>query len=248
MPVLSSLVRLAGRACLVGAACVVMAACASRPVDTGPPRDRIAVFDPVADGVGGWEHYVLRRASTRYSVVDTPHGPLLRAEGRRSASILIQVLNRPVNRSCGRLTWQWWVEKPQPGADLTDRRRHDVGASIFVAFGDPGVFRDRRVPTLQYVWTNRDAAADAVLTGPYHEEHLRTMIIRRGPGTGGPVTETRDVFADFRRAFGSPAEPGVHAVALFTDNDDTGEPITAYYGPVEFRCMKGDVTAPAGEE
>lgn len=233
---------------MVGAACVILVACASRPVDTGSPRDRFTVFDPVADSADRWEHYVLRRASTRYGVVDTPHGPLLRAEGRDSASILIRVLDKPVNRSCGRLTWQWWVPEPQPGADLTDRRRHDVGASIFVAFGDPGIFRDRRVPTLQHVWTNRGAVADDVLTGPYHEEHLRTIIVRRGPGTDGPETETRNVFGDFQRAFGSPAKSGVHAVALFTDNDDTGEPIIAYYGPIEFRCVEEERAAPARED
>lgn len=206
------------------------------------------MFDPVAEGADPWEHYVLRGAATRYGVVDTPHGPLLRAEGRHSASILIQVLDEPVGRTCGRLTWNWWVEQPQPGADLTDKRRHDVGASIFVAFGDPGIFRDRRVPTLQYVWTNRRATSNDVLTGPYHEEHLRTIVVRRGPGTDGPVAETRNVFGDFRRAFGSPAESGVHAVALFTDNDDTGEPITAYYGPIEFRCVEGKSAAPAGAD
>lgn len=223
---------------MAAAVCAGLAACASLPVDTGPPGDgdRFTVFDPATDDGDRWEHYVLRRGRTHYGVVDTPHGRLLKAEGRESASILIQVFPRPVSRRCGRLAWQWWVDQLQPGADLTNRQRHDVGASIFVAFGDPGIFRDRRVPALQYVWTNRNAAPDEVLTGPYHEEHLRTIVVRRGPGTGGLVVDTRDVFADYRRAFGVPAESGVHAVALFTDNDDTREPVTAYYGRIELRC------------
>ena len=35
--------------------------------------------------------------------------------------------------------------------------------------------------------------------------------------------------ADFRRAFGRDPESPVRAVAIFTDNDQTAEPVTAYY-------------------
>lgn len=120
------------------------------------------------------------------------------------------------------MAWRWWVEEVQPDAELTEKSRHDVGASIFVVFGDPGVFRDRRVPTLQYVWTNRRVERNRVIVGPYREKYLRTIVVRRGAEWDGPVDESRDVFSDFQRAFGESPEDGVHAVALFTDNDDTG--------------------------
>lgn len=221
----------------VAAACAALAACATPPVDRLPLDDgRLTIFDPAGDDLDLWEHYVLRKGPTRYTMADTPHGRLLKAEGRGSASILMQVLDAPVPRPCRRMTWRWWVEQVQPGANITDKPGHDVGASILVAFGDPGILRDRRVPTLQYVWTNRRVERDRVITGPYRAGHLRTIVVRRGEVRDGPVSESRDVFSDYRRAFGEPPEAGIHAVALFTDNDDTGEPVTAYYGPVTFHC------------
>jgi Protein of unknown function (DUF3047) len=37
---------------------------------------------------------------------------------------------------------------------------------------------------------------------------------------------------DFRRAFGRDPPPVAEAIALFTDNDQTREPVEAYYGAV----------------
>lgn len=225
-------------ALLTAVACAALAACASTELDRESPGDRgrLTVFDPASGGLDEWEHYVVRNGQTRYSMVDTPHGRLLEAKGARSASILIKVFQDPVPRKCRRMSWRWWVRELQPSANLTEKRHHDVGASVLVAFGDPGVFRDRRVPTLQYVWTNQSVAQNRVIAGPFRADHLRTIVVRRGARRDGPVSESRDVLNDYRRAFGAPAEKGVHAVGLFTDNDDTGEPVTAHYGPVEFHC------------
>lgn len=63
-----------------------------------------------------------------------------------------------------------------------------------------------------------------------------TIVVRRGVVRDGPVSESRDLLEDYRRAFGVPPETGVHAMAFFTDNDDTEEPVTAYYGPVKLQC------------
>lgn len=225
-------------ALLAAAVCAGLAACASPPGDRAGPGadDRFVVFDPASVELERWEHYVLRKGETRYGVADTPHGRLLEARGRRSASILMRVFDAPVPRRCRRLSWRWWVAELQPSAVLTEKPRHDVGASILVAFGDPGVFRDRRVPTLQYVWTNRHVELDRVITGPYRADHLRTIVVRRGVVRDGPVSESRDLLEDYRRAFGAAPETGIHAVAFFTDNDDTEEPVTAYYGPVALQC------------
>lgn len=220
------------------AVCAGLAACASPLAERAQPGadGRFVVFDPVSDDLERWEHYVLRKGETRYSMVDTPHGRLLEARGRRSASILVRVFDAPVPRRCRRLSWRWWVAELQPGAALTEKPRHDVGASVLVAFGDLGTFRDRRVPTLQYVWTNHNVEPDRVIKGPYRADHLRTIVVRRGVVRAGPVSESRDLLEDYRQAFGAPPETGVHAMAFFTDNDDTEEPVTAYYGPVELQC------------
>lgn len=222
-------------------AAALLGGCASPLVEeSAPVSGERTVFDPQAGGVAQLEHHVLRKGPTRYRVAETAHGPLLKAEGRVSASILLKVFEQAMPRRCRELSWSWWVERLQPGADIRDKQAHDVGASLFVAFGDPGVFRDRRVPTLQYVWTNDAVAAGRVLTGPYHEDSLRTIVVRSGDAPrAGPVSEQRDLFRDFERAFGRSPASGVHGVGLFTDNDDTAEPVVSYYGPISLRCGGG---------
>jgi hypothetical protein len=45
---------------------------------------------------------------------------------------------------------------------------------------------------------------------------------------------TRDVYEDFKRAFGE--EPGrITAVGIMTDTDNTGSAVEAYYGDIAFR-------------
>lgn len=220
------------------AALVVLGACAMPHKEVAAPQSGSRMlFDPATGGVEQFEHHALRKGRTRYRVVDTAHGPLLKAEGQVSASILLKVLEPPMSRACRDLSWSWWVERLQAGADIRHKPAHDVGASLFVAFGDPGILRDRRVPTLQYVWTNNTVPEGRVLTGPYHEDSLRTIVARSGDAAeAGPVSEQRDLFRDFEQAFGRSPESGVHAVALFTDNDDTGEPVVSYYGPISLQC------------
>jgi len=53
------------------------------------------------------------------------------------------------------------------------------------------------------------------------------------------VSESRELVEDFERAFGRSPESGVHAVALFTDNDDTAQPVLARYGAIRVHCRAG---------
>jgi hypothetical protein len=46
------------------------------------------------------------------------------------------------------------------------------------------------------------------------------------------VRERRNVVDDFRRSFGREPPEAVELIALFTDNDQTREPVEAYYGAI----------------
>ena len=46
--------------------------------------------------------------------------------------------------------------------------------------------------------------------------------------------QARDIYADFRRAFGE--APGrITSIGIMTDTDNTGENVHAYYGDMEFK-------------
>ena len=58
------------------------------------------------------------------------------------------------------------------------------------------------------------------------------IVVESGPQRAGQwVDERRNVFEDYRTAFGSDP-PAMVGVAIMTDTDDTGESVTAWYGDV----------------
>lgn len=222
--------------------CLLLAAgCAPRPggtrVDPEVTDRHIHLFHAEAAISDEWVHLPLRRRMTEYRLASIDDRVCIRAAGNASASALIRRVHAPAG-SCPILEWTWGVERLPPSADLTNRELEDVAASILLLFGDPGFLDDTDpVPTLRYVWANARHAPDTVIDNPYLPGTVRSIVVRSGAeGVGGWVAERRDVVADFERAFGRRPEQGIHAVALLTDNDQTKEPVEAYYGWARLRC------------
>ena len=161
------------------------------------------------------------------------------ARGRRSSSALMRRVEIDTDK-CPEMEWSWSVTVLQPSADIRIREREDVGASIFLLFGDPGfVFDPSPVPTLRYVWTNERVAVESVIDNPYMPGTVRSLVVRSGVhGDGQWTKQKRHMGNDFRTAFGY-APPGpVRAVAIFTDNDQTGEDVEAYYEWARVLCSR----------
>ena len=52
------------------------------------------------------------------------------------------------------------------------------------------------------------------------------------------INERRDLLSDYQAAFGGKPKDRVHAIAIFTDNDQTGEPVEAHYGSAGLFCSE----------
>jgi hypothetical protein len=50
------------------------------------------------------------------------------------------------------------------------------------------------------------------------------------------VMNRTNLSEDYKKAFGEVPGEGIYGVAIFTDNDDTREPIVAHYGKIELLC------------
>ena len=182
-------------------------------------------------------HPVRMRGETEYRLAELDGKIAIRARGRRSASGLFRYLEVDP-RHCTALTWAWRVEALQADADLRVKDREDVAASIFLLFGDPGLLLDPKpVPTLRYVWTNAHVPPETVIDNPYMPGIVRSLVVRSGAALLGEwVQEERNPAADFETAFGHPPEDAIQAIALFTDNDQTGQPVEAYYAWASIEC------------
>jgi hypothetical protein len=126
------------------------------------------------------------------------------------------------------LEWHWRVDELQPSADLSRQGRDDFGAAILLIF-QQGVWPFDRTEVLGYIWTAERAVQGSVIRPIRHPHAGRYLVLQAGVERLGEwVLERRNVLADYQRAFGRPAPSRADVLVLFSDNDQTGEPVTAY--------------------
>ena len=223
-------------------ACLLVLCTGCSTLDEAPFKKQenlVVLLNPESELGDDWEYRRLRGRDTDYDRVNTTLGNTIQATGNGSASIMFRLFE-PIDPKCNRLRWSWYVSRPQPGSDLHTKGMDDVAASVFILFGDPGIFRDKPVPTLKYVWANHRHRPGEIIAGPYHKKYVRTVIVRTGAATTPKLfIEQTNLSADYLNAFGETLKNGIYGVAIFTDNDDTKEPIIAHYGRIELRC-KGE--------
>lgn len=221
-----------------GACLLALCASCTTPGKTSLDRsdNLIVLLNPELELSKDWEHRRLRRGDTTYGRVNSTLGHTIQAIGNKSASILFRLFE-PINLDCNRLRWSWFVPMPQSSSDLHTKGMDDVAASVFILFGDPGLFGDKPVPTLKYVWANEQHRIGEIIAGPYHKKYVRTIIVRTGSPTDQKlVIDHANLSDDYMKAFGRAPKDGIYGIAIFTDNDDTREPIVAHYGKIDLLC------------
>ncbi len=216
----------------------LVAACETTPPPEteGVLEREITLFDPADAILQGWIELPLD-GYTEYRLDSLNDRLSIRAVGKRSASALMLPVEFDPN-DCPVIEWSWRIQELQESASMSDPEREDVAASIFVMFGDPGSFSEPlEVPTLRYVWTNSRQQNEDIVDSPTLPGVMRSIVVETGLVSPALwVDEKRDLLADYQAAFGSAPRDTVYAVAIFTDNDQTGEPVEAHYGPAKLYC------------
>ena len=189
-----------------------------------------------------WYHMDLR-GQTDYRLAVFDDAVAIRARGQGSASGLMRHLAMDP-RLCPEIEWAWAVTQLQRSANLFEKSGDDVAASIFLLFGDPGsALNPQSVPTLRYVWTTDHVALESIIRNPYMDGVVRSVVVTtEGTPAASWVIVRRNIVEDFERAFGIPPADNVHAIALFTDNDQTQEPVEAFYGWARAHCTEEGIS------
>lgn len=183
-----------------------------------------------------WKHMPIRgRTDYRFAYIDETLA--IQARGAGGASGLIRRITTS-HRDCQHLTWTWRVDQVQQLARLSDKNRDDVAASIFILFGDPGFLTNpERVPTIRYVWTSKAHSVGDVISNPYFPRAVQNIVLRTGTeNLSNWIEERRNFVEDFKRVFGYDLENEIGAIAIFTDNDQTKEPVLSYYKKIDLEC------------
>ena len=163
-----------------------------------------------------------------FAVERTPRGTFLRSTAQRSSSGLYTKLDID-GRSLTNVRWTWRVDAMQTTADLRTLAKEDSGATIFFIFGEPS-FMNRDVPTLAYVWSSTPVA-DGTIFNSARFASLRYIHLHGASAVGTWQSEIRNVARDYETAFGTEPDT-LRYVAILNDNDQTGEPCSALFGPI----------------
>jgi Protein of unknown function (DUF3047) len=149
------------------------------------------------------------------------------------------------------LAWRWFVPSLVTEADNEVAGKDDAPARVVVAFkGDRATLdaADRATMNLakalggvelpyaaiQYIWAGK-AAVERVIPNA-NTARIKKLVVRSGgDGLNEWQAFSRDVRADFRRAFPG-EEPGeIESVGLMTDTDSLGGKAEACYADVRLR-------------
>lgn len=197
------------------------------PIVCSAEAARSFVVDDFEQGLSGWqEKEFLDR--TVYAVVKTADGNhVLHASSHASASGLVKELSFNV-KDYPFLTWRWKVEHALASGNALTKQGDDYAARVYVIFPH---WLKPLTRTINYMWANR-LAVGAEVPNPYYSRAMMVAVQSGNEKAGRWVTETRNVYEDFRRLFGEDP-PQAGAVAIMTDTDNTGEQVQAWYDDIK---------------
>lgn len=225
---------------------IALAAAAVNRGDANPARRHLGVpcadtarrLDALRDGRAGaalppgWTVRGVRGAREVSSslVPEAGVGLALRVDAPNAASWLGIELPCQLRPAAGTLTWRWRVDAAPQRARLQTPALDDSPARVIVVFGRPSLLARPRV--LFYTW-GRDEPLETTFTSRV-SGRLAIVTVRgaRDP-LGRWLTESRDLAADYARAFGGTAPP-VHAVGLMVDTEQTGDRAVTWLGEVRW--------------
>jgi len=164
---------------------------------------------------------------TEYSLSNQGEKLIINAKGQESASGLF-VPNPEVCLENNQLSWSWRVDQIQPSANIEVEEKEDYGASILIIFGKPSLLSKPK--GLIYGFTNTDLPPGSIVESPRAPDNFRTIVLANKQSPLKNWLEyKRNIIQDYQLAYGEIPDKDLHSIGIFTDNDQTQEPVKAAY-------------------
>lgn len=190
------------------------------------------IIDDFADGLDpGWEAESFK-GETQYTWTKEGDQTFIKATSNGTASNLIYKIKYN-SKQYPYITWQWRVNKIVADGDATQKSTDDYGGRIYVIFPS-FIFLNTRA--INYIWANK-LPKNHMIASKYAAHSIMISVESGTSETGKWLTETRNVYEDYKRAFGK-EPPEVGGIAIMTDSDDTGENAAGDYGPIAVCSQK----------
>lgn len=186
---------------------------------------------------------------TQYSLVEDHGTVVLKAVSQASASGLTRAVSIDPKRY-PIVEWRWKVENVLKNGNVLEKDGDDYPARLYITFeydsSKAGFFERAQYETarllygeypplgaINYIWEAR-TPVDTIVPNPYTDRAMMIVIQSGEAKVGQWVTESRNVYEDYRKAFGEDP-PLISGVAVMTDTDNTGESAVAYFGDIVFK-------------
>jgi hypothetical protein len=165
----------------------------------------------------GWQRHDW--GSPRYDFTVVADGPrkVLRMHSESDNSTISKEVRVAVKRF-PILVWHWKVVTLPAKADSRHRETDDQAAQVYVTFP--------RFPTVPAGTIMKSPSAGAVTY----------VVVRSGRADSGRwLTETRNVYDDYKQIYGEEPPEEIRLIALAIDSNDTRSTAEAYAGEIFFR-------------
>jgi len=232
-------------------------------VESVPAQDTM-VIGAFSDSIPGnelpdfWEPLTFKKINrhTRYSVVDDSGKSIIKAESHNAASGMIRKI-RIDPQKYPVVKWRWKVTNVYKKGDVFKKDGDDYPACIYIAFEympkNTGFFKrmkyqaaklvyGRQLPVsaIAYIWES-NAPVGTIVPNP-HTDSVMMIVVESGTKNLNTwVEEERNIYDDYRKAFGDDSAadvPLISGVAIMTDTDNTGETATSFYGDIVFKSER----------
>ena len=176
-------------------------------------------------GLAGWTGKSFK-GETEYRIVEEAGVKVLQATSHGTASGLVfETQYDPQDYPI--LSWRWKVANTIAKGDSRIKAGDDYAARVYVIFPHWFFLKTR---TLNYVWANR-LPKGSMQRSVYLDSGMMIAVESGVEKVGEWVAVRRNIREDYRRAFGEDP-PGVGAIAIMTDTDNTGESAVAWYSNI----------------
>ena len=135
------------------------------------------------------------------------------------------------------ISWKWNAKKfpAKPGSEnLKDAKQDDFAARVYIIF--PAIFFTKS-RALEYIWT-QDVKEGTISASPY-SRNLQLVVAQSGKGEADEwIYEERDIYNDYKAAFGEEPRYDIGAIAFMTDSDSTKSSAEAFYDDIKIGYKK----------
>lgn len=191
------------------------------------------------DALDEWQEKVFKNR-VLYAVEMERKGGYLSAKSEKACSGLFYKI-RFNPKEFPIISWQWKVMRfPEKPASITAGtaekdgwiEKDDYAARVYIVFPSWNFIWTQ---SIEYIW-DEHLPEGTIITSPYFR-NIKLMVIESGKKNMGQwVFEKRNIYEDYKKAFGRPPSLSVGAVALMTDTDNTLSTAEALYKDIKVGC------------